>query len=217
MRIDDQARGQIIDGPDNSRASGSDCDAFNRELRWAQKSQTLAMDILQLLGRQIEASEAIREILSRVKEATGFEAVGIRLREREDYPYFETKGFPAHFVRAENSLCGRNEAGEIIRDFTGNPVLECMCGNMICGRIDPSLPFFTPGGSFWSNCTSDLLATTTNEERQARTRNRCNGEGYETVALTPLRSEDKIVGLLQLNDSRRNCFTPEMIGFFEGA
>ena len=91
-----------------------------------------------------------------------------------------------------------------------------MCGNVIQGRTNPSFLFFTQGGSFWSNSTTELLATTSEEDRQARTRNRCNGEGYESVALIPLRSDREIIGLLQLNDSRKNCFTLDMIGFFEG-
>ena len=60
-----------------------------------------------------------------------------------------------------------------------------------------------PSGSFWTNCTTELLATTTEAERQARTRNRCNGEGYESVALIPLRRRRPTLGLLQLNDHAR--------------
>jgi signal transduction histidine kinase len=36
------------------------------------------------------------------------------------------------------------------------------------------------------------------------------------VAVIPLRSGGEIIGLLQINDRRRNQFTPEMIQFFEG-
>ncbi|MBI5249290.1 MAG: PAS domain S-box protein [Desulfomonile tiedjei] len=186
------------------------------KLQWAQESQDLFVRILALLNRQIEYSQAVRDLVGMIKDFTGFEAVGIRLRDGEDFPYFETKGFPAHFVQLEYSLCGRNGAGEIIRDPSGLPYLECMCGNVIRGRTDPSLPFFTEGGSFWSNDTSRLLATTSDKERQTKTRNRCNGEGYESVALIPLRSDNETIGLLQLNDSRENCFTLEMITLFEG-
>jgi PAS domain S-box-containing protein len=91
-----------------------------------------------------------------------------------------------------------------------------MCGNVLSGRTDPALPFFTEGGSFWTNSTTMLLASTSEQERQGRTRNRCNKVGYESVALIPLRSGDQVVGLLQLNDTRWGRFTPEMIGFFEG-
>ena len=83
------------------------------------------------------------------------------------------------FVEKEKFLCAVNSDGTILRDDTGNPVLECMCGNILQGRINLKKPFFTPNGSFWSNSTTELLATTTDADRQARTRNRCNGEGYE--------------------------------------
>ena len=120
----------------------------------------------------------------RIAEWSGCEAIGIRLSEGDDFPYFETRGFPPEFVLAENHLCEVDSQGELLRDSQGNPVLGCMCGNMIRGRFDPAKPFFTAGGSFWTNSTTALLAGTTEADRQARTRNRCNGEGYESVALS---------------------------------
>ena len=90
-----------------------------------------------------------------------------------------------------------------------------MCGNIICGRFDPAKPFFTPQGSFWTNGTTELLATTTDADRQARTRNRCNGEGYESVALIALRAGQQNLGLLQLNDRRKGRFSRESIALWE--
>jgi PAS domain S-box-containing protein len=125
-------------------------------------------------------------------------------------------GFSDDFVKSEGYLCVHDEQGRLLLDSTGCPVLECMCGNVLRGRADPTLPFFTPGGSFWTNSTTDLLASTTEAERQARTCNRCHGEGYESVALIPLRSGDDVIGLLQLCDHERNRFTRETIEFLEG-
>ncbi len=142
---------------------------------------------------------------------THCEAVGVRLRRGEDFPYYETRGFPEAFVRAENSLCARDYPGDLLRESTGSPVLECMCGNIISGRFDPAKPFFTQSGSFWTNSTSNLLATTSEADRQARTRNRCNGEGYESVALIPLRVQDATFGLFQFNDHQRDRFSPVII------
>ena len=119
------------------------------------------------------------------------------------------------FVLAENSLCARDSAGCVIRDCSGKPVIECMCGNVICGRFDPAKSFFTKQGSFWTNNTTELLRRTTEADRQARTRNRCNGEGYESVALLPLRVGEKRLGLLQLNDRRTGVFSSEVIGQWE--
>lgn len=168
-----------------------------------------------LLGASGDRSEFLREALALMHDWSGCEAVGIRLREGNDYPYAETRGFPPEFVRDENGLCVVDEAGAPRRDACGNPVLECMCGNVIAGRFDPTLPFFTPFGSFWTNSTTDLLAATSEADRQARTRNRCHGEGYESVALVPLRHDDERLGLLQFNDSRRDRFDRDRIELFE--
>ena len=94
-------------------------------------------------------------------------------------------------------------------------MLECMCGNVLCGRFDPTKPFFTAHGSFWTNSTSSLLASTSETDRQARTRNRCHGEGYESVALIPLRTSGQVFGLLQFNDPRTGRFTADLIEHFE--
>ncbi len=215
MKHDETGPWPANDAPNHSDLPNGELESLKSRLHWAQESQEMAVKILTLLNGQLVGPDVIRRVLGMMKEFTGFEAVGIRLRDGEDFPYFATQGFPDHFVECESYLCERTAAGEIVRDSSGNPILECMCGNIIRGRTDPSLPFFTQGGSFWTNSTTDLLATTSEEERQGRTRNRCNGEGYESVALIPLRSEREIIGLLQLNDSRKNCFTPDTISFFE--
>jgi signal transduction histidine kinase/CheY-like chemotaxis protein len=182
----------------------------------AEERERLARETLDLLGRSEGAEETIRAILAAVKTTTGFDAVAIRLRDGNDFPYYVTRGFPEEFVLAERFLCARDRAGEILRDGEGNPVLECLCGDILCGRTNPALPFFTRGGSFWANSTTKLLDMTTELDPPARMRNVCNSYGYESVALIPLRAGAEIIGLLQLNDHRPNQLTPEMVHFFEG-
>jgi len=185
------------------------------ERKKIERGQRLTIQILELLNQFGEDTDKIGSILRLIKEFTGFEAAGIRLAAGADFPYYETIGFPADFVDAENCLFARDEAGELICDSGGNPLLECMCGNVIRGRTDPSLPFFTEKGSFWTNSTTEFLASTTGKELQIRLRNRCNDTGYESVALIPLRSENSTIGLLQLNDSRKDMFSPELIQYIE--
>jgi len=84
------------------------------------------------------------------------------------------------------------------------------------GSHRSAVPVFTPFGSFWTNSTSDLLAGTSEKERQSGTRNRCNGEGYESVGLIPIRAAGVTHGLLQLNDRRRGMFTLPLVEFLEG-
>ncbi len=182
----------------------------------AELRQEMSTRILALLSSEKDIRTLVRDTIILIQNYTTFEAVGIRLQEGEDYPYFETSGFDRAFVEREKYLCARDDQDRPIRDPGGKVLLECMCGNVLQGRIDPAYPFFTAGGSFWTNSTSELLASTTEADRQARTRNRCNGEGYESVALIPLKAGDGPVGLLQLNDRRKGLFTLDFIRHLEG-
>lgn len=171
--------------------------------------------LLYLLNTGNSSHALVGSLLSFFKELSGCEAVGVRLRDGDDYPYFETLGFPAGFVHAENFLCVKGLDGQILRDEIGNPMVECMCGNILSGRFDPSKACFTQNGSFWSNCTSDLLASLSEEKEQSQLRRRCNDEGYESAALIPLRNNGAIIGLMQLNDRRKGRFTAELIALIE--
>jgi PAS domain S-box-containing protein len=183
--------------------------------RRAQQEREITIEFLRLVNENAGTRDLIRAAASFFQEQSGCQAVGIRLREEDDYPYYEARGFPKEFIRLENSLCARDVNGEVVRDQLGDSVVECMCGNVIRGRFDPAKPFFTENGSFWTNSTTHLLATTNEANRQSPTRNRCNGEGYESVALIPLRVGQQHLGLLQLNDHQPNRFTPPVLSLWE--
>lgn len=185
------------------------------ERKKAETEQEMIIEFLRIANTTTNTRDLIKASADFFQRQSGCDAVGIRLREGDDYPYYETRGFPSEHVRLENKLCAKDEAGCLIRDFKGDPIIECMCGNVICGRFDPSKKFFTEKGSFWANDTTRLLATTTDADRQIRTRNRCNGEGYESVALLALRVGDNRLGLLQLNDKRKSMFTLEKVQMWE--
>ena len=159
--------------------------------------------------------QVLTEVLEELCNSSGCQSVGIRLHDNGDYPYYVYKGLPDFFILNENSLCARDDKGNHILDEDGNPLLECMCGNVLKGRFDPKLPYFTEKGSFWTNSTTQLLETTTHKERMGRTRNMCHHSGYESVALIPMRSSNKTLGLIQINDPRKNMFTQKSIEKYE--
>ncbi len=185
------------------------------ELKRAELEREVTIEFLRLVNETAETAELIRKSVLFFQKNSGCDAVGLRLREGDDYPYYLASGFPDEFVAAENHLCQRDSAGQPARDSAGNPVIECMCGNVLCGRVDPSKPFFTAHGSFWTNCTTELLASTSEADRLARSRNRCTGEGYESVALIPLRLGEDRVGLLQLNNRAKGAFSLQTIELWE--
>jgi len=175
----------------------------------------VTIEFLRLVNESAGTRDLIRSVTTFFQQQSGCDAVGVRLLEGEDYPYFEARGFPPEFVQAENRLCEQDAAGNISRDSQGHALLECMCGNVIRGRFDPAKPFFTAEGSFWTNGTTELLATTAEADRPAHARNRCNHEGYESVALIPLRLGEQRLGLLQLNARQPGAFQPEAIALWE--
>ena len=185
------------------------------ERRGAERERQVTSDFLALISANSGTRQLVEAAVRFFRGQSGCEAVGVRLKEGDDYPYYQASGFPEQFVQLENSLCIRDPDGKVQRDQAGNPDIACMCGNVICGRSDPTKPFFTSVGSFWTNDTTRLLVSTAEADRQGHTRNRCNGMGYESVALIPLGVGEQRLGLLQLNDRRKNRFTPEEIALWE--
>jgi PAS domain S-box-containing protein len=182
----------------------------------AQQRQDLTVRVLDILNRAGSLSAMIGEILRVIREHTGFDAVGIRLREGEDFPYFVQEGFSKGFAEKENYLCSRTPEGALRCDEQGHPILECTCGLVLRRRTDPANPLFTVGGSFWTNRLSRLLELTSERDTRRHPCSRCAYEGYESVALIPIRVGQEIAGLLQLADRRWDRFTVNAIRFFEG-
>lgn len=203
----------IIDG--NNQIIGATALARNiTERKFFEERLELTAQLVDVINSPDILKISMAKLTRSLLEWSHCEAVGIRLRDGDDYPYYETCGFPPQFIEKENALCAHDANGKIIRDAAGNPVLECMCGNILSGRFDPAKPWFTASGSFWTNSTTALLAGM--DAKQILTlRNRCNTEGYESVALIPLRAEHQVHGLLQFNDRRPNRFNAGLIDHFE--
>jgi len=176
----------------------------------------ISQEILQRLNQAGDLKTSIREVLDILKIRTGFDAVGIRLQDNDDFPYFAQKGFSTDFLSTENSLINRNNKDGLCRNKDGNVNLECTCGLVISGNINPENQLFTDGGSIWTNDSLPFLDIPTNEDPRHHPRNRCIHLGYASVALVPIRKKDQIIGLIQFNDKRKGCFTNNMIERLEG-
>lgn len=182
----------------------------------AERRQALMTEVLAIMNEGRPLAATIDGILRAIQISTGFDAVGIRLRKGDDFPYYVQNGFSSDFLQAENNLTVRAEDGGLCRDEKGNISLECTCGLVISGQTDPATGLFTQEGSFWTNDSLTLLDLPSDQELRLNPRNRCIHEGFRSVALVPIRANRKIVGLLQLNCRKKDCFTLEMINFFEG-
>jgi len=186
------------------------------ERKLAETYGDIGREVLHVLNEPGDLRNAIQRVLAILKTRTGFDAVGIRLQEGEDYPYFVQDGFASDFLLKENSLMARTADGGICRDQDGNVRLECICGLVVSGRTEPTHPLFTPGGSCWTNDSNQLLGIPSSDDPRLNPRNLCVHYNYASIALVPIRDQGRIIGLIQFNDHSRGALSRSMIEHLEG-
>jgi PAS domain S-box-containing protein len=168
-----------------------------------EEALRVSLRFLELVHNFTDITSLLTAFVSEIKNYTGCEAVGIRLLDAAGgIPYQAHDGFRPQFFESETPLSIRTD--------------QCMCINVIKGEGKSTLPFYTAGGSFWMNDTTRFLAAVSEEDKE-RTRNICNQEGYESVALIPIRWGDQILGLIHIADPRENMVPLELVQVLEKA
>lgn len=81
------------------------------ERRQAEVYREMSLEVLQTLNAPGTLHETIQRTIATLKTRSGFDAVGVRLQEGEDYPYYGQEGFPEDFLKIENTLIARNAHG----------------------------------------------------------------------------------------------------------
>jgi len=186
------------------------------EMRRSEDERELSASCIQLLSRLGERPDALREVLSLIRSFTGVDAIGVRLREGEAFPYRESIGFPSEFLARDGCLCSMAQGGIQRKDVGGAALPGCVCADVVGERTDATRPYFTDAGSFWTNSTSALLSSASPEQGRPAACKPCIEFGYQSVALIPLRTGAETIGLLQLNDGRPNLFSSRLVRFLEG-
>ena len=171
---------------------------------------TLTNNILNCLNESTDQIHQIREIVHQIRKFKDFEAVGIRIKKNEHFPYYETNGFPDNFLKKADHICKNR-----VSHSTNEVDYECMCGRVINQNINPVLPCFTEYGSFWTNNLRDLLKENPEEIKKSFTRTNCQNTNYRSVALVPIKNKEEVIGLIQINDKRTNIFSDGIIRLIE--
>ncbi|MBN2484366.1 MAG: PAS domain S-box protein [Bacteroidales bacterium] len=184
------------------------------ERKLAEQRQELYGKVLRILNRSHNLDSMVNDILAEIKQFTAFDSVGIRLKNGDDYPYYSHLGFSADFVSNGNFICSFCEKeGHIKHNIDGSPLLDCLCGSVISGTPVEGLPGFTIKGSFFINnfkAYSGILA-----DKVPGFRPCCIDTGYQSLLLVPLRINNSIAGLLQLNSWHEGKIQPGFVAFFE--
>ena len=185
------------------------------EHKQAEIYQEMRRQILQILNESGDLQDALQRIIGVIQSHTGCAAVAIRLQDGEDFPYFAHCGFGDDFLSEENSLVLHDTTGKLCRDENGHLRLACACGLVLAGKTTPARPYFTSGGGFWTNDLSTLAKSSPSRLPQIFSRNRCLQHGDASLALIPIRNQQRIVGLIQLNDRHKGRFTSQTVEILE--
>ncbi len=185
------------------------------ERKTLEKYQKLNSNVLKLINKSSDAQSMTEQIVEVIEQEKDIDAVGIRLKDSEDYPYHAQRGFPSEFLQTENSLIEYSNLGEVCRDSNGNSKLECTCGLILSGKIDPNNPLFTEYGSFWTNNSTSMLDLPIEQDPRYNPRNHCVHFGYGSIALIPIKNVGEIVGLLQINSHNEGMFSQQIIDQLE--
>ncbi len=199
--------GQRIDlgGPPTPGSKASDSP---ERLRWEERERII--EFFRLVNYSTDAPGLVNAAVDFFQRLSDCEAVAIRLRDGSDFPYFTALGFPPEYLLDANTLCPRDCIGG---NEHGDVTLECHCGDVVRGRFDPSHPFFTAQGSFWTNCASEL--GTAADEHRTPQHGHCICNGFQSIALIPLKTGDECLGVLQFKDERPGRFSLEEITLWE--
>jgi serine phosphatase RsbU (regulator of sigma subunit) len=185
------------------------------ERKLAEKYRDISREVLQILNEQGEFRDSIQGVIGTLKARTGFDAVGIRLQKGDGFPCFAQEGLAEEFLPAENVPRARETGDDVCRDESGGLILDCPCGLVLSGAIGQAAEVLTPGGSFWTNDSFQLLGPGAEGDPQSRPRNLCIREGYSSIAVVPIRDSHGIVGLIQFNDRRPGRFSLATIELLE--
>jgi len=146
--------------------------------------------LLEISNRHVKMKPMLDEFVAELRNFVDCSALGIRiLDERGFIEYRASDGFSREFLDLENALSVETQ--------------QCMCVKVVMGQIDTMFPCFTENGSFHVNNLSRFLDTLTGEQK-AQLRGACHKFGYESIAIVPVRSSKRILGLIHVVDQREN-------------
>jgi PAS domain S-box-containing protein len=175
----------------------------------ADQERELTLQILRILNRTDEVAATAKQLLGAIRSAMKVDAGAIRLSQDGNFAYVAHEGFSDEFIRSER--CFLKQGDEDL-----DPTFECICRRVMEGHTDCSKATFTSAGSACIDNSLAMLAIPGQRKHRQSPRNRCFHFGYQSVLTMPVRSGERIVAALQLNDRRSHAFTPEQISFLEG-
>lgn len=184
------------------------------ELTVEFQKHELLLELMKIFNTCNNNDDFIGMMLRCAHSRTGIDALALRFSILNDFPYIATAGFSDSFIKSERYLACTDVKAEG-GTCTPDRHHECFCGVVLDGANDRSLSCFSANGSFRvDSCDDpDMLSMINSGSRKFRCR--CLSEGYNSIALIPVKADQDTIGLLQLCDKRKGIITDDLLNFFE--
>lgn len=191
-------------------------DSHEPERNLVEDFRALSNRIFLYANRGLPRIDFMREVSKMLLDFSGCDAVELRLNRRDKCYRSETMRHLKRPFRFEIMPCAQNKEGKVIPCSQDDSGLERLCRDIVSKRFDPSSPFFTENGSFFTNNVKDFLTWWSKKHKQSGVQGFSFEGGYRSLAMIPFVIDDENLGLLQLKSKRENFFTEEEIEFCEG-
>jgi PAS domain S-box-containing protein len=158
--------------------------------------------LLKLFMKKTSRTEYLAAVINLFRLWSGCRSAGIRMLDRNGCIQYEShQGFSSAFIDSETWLS----------------VLEhqCICVRVVLGRPDShDFKYISPHGSFRCDDLKLFLGSLPEEER-GRYRGACLSEGISSIAIVPIRYQDKIIGAIQMADEKPGVISAESLELIE--
>jgi len=179
-------------------------DITDRKL--ADRREELTAKVLTLLSLSSARDDKIQDILQLIRDFTGCDYVGLRLKEHGDYAQYRSMGLEPEAGLSDGSL--GEDTAPAIQKFSA----DALSLDILEQKVDTGRACFTPGGSFWSapgkNCAETL-------HTQGCKQQFCACLEAHSVALIPLKLAEQNIGMLQVLAQKENMITRGTVEFLE--
>jgi PAS domain S-box-containing protein len=172
------------------------------ERKISEEQRKVTNSLLELYVKKTSRKDYLDAAVEVIGNWSGCSRVGVRVKDQKgNIPYESCIGFEKDFLAVENHL-------NIDSD-------NCLCIRAVTQKFDPSdKSLRTSAGSFYSNDSLAFIKQLTPQQAKDY-RGNCMRQGYQSIAVVPIRYRDDIVGAIHLADSEKNKVGLSKVQFVE--
>jgi PAS domain S-box-containing protein len=171
------------------------------ERKIAEGRKNVVDSLLDLFAHQTSRQEYLDAVVNIIRNWSGCECVGIRLKDVDGYiPYESHTGFSDDFLTLENMLSLKSDI--------------CLCCRAVMRTPEPQdVPLLTERGSIRTNNAVEFIKKLPKNVRN-RYRGNCMKFGFASLAVIPIHYREN-VGAIHLADMEANKVSLENVEFLE--